>query len=114
MRRAGDAADGDEDETRRALVLAFLLLFRLGEAQLVKLVTPFLLDPAARGGMGLSTSAVGIVYGTVGVIALVMDSLYEGRREREAAARASTENAPEDAPKAGSNASPRPATAPAT
>ena len=60
------------------LVLAFLLLFRLGEAQLVKLVTPFLLDPAARGGMGLSTSAVGIVYGTVGVIALTCGGLLGG------------------------------------
>jgi len=59
-------------------VLAFLLLFRLGEAQLVKLVTPFLLDPAARGGMGLSTSAVGIVYGTVGVIALTCGGLLGG------------------------------------
>lgn len=60
------------------LVLAFLLLFRLGEAQLVKLVTPFLLDPAARGGMGLSTSAVGIVYGTVGVLALTCGGLLGG------------------------------------
>ena len=61
-----------------ALVLAFLLLFRLGEAQLVKLVTPFLLDPAARGGLGLTTADVGLVYGTVGVGALTVGGLAGG------------------------------------
>ncbi len=60
------------------LVLAFLLLFRLGEAQLVKLVTPFLLDPAQRGGLGLSTADVGLVYGTVGVAALTLGGLLGG------------------------------------
>ncbi|MFT3818962.1 MAG: MFS transporter [Rubrivivax sp.] len=60
------------------LVLAFLLLFRLGEAQLVKLVTPFLLDPAAQGGLALSTAQVGLVYGTVGVGALTLGGLLGG------------------------------------
>lgn len=59
-------------------VLAFLLLFRLGEAQLVKLVTPFLLDGAAQGGLGLSTAQVGLVYGTVGVGALTVGGLLGG------------------------------------
>lgn len=59
-------------------VLAFLLLFRLGEAQLVKLVTPFLLDPASRGGLALSTAQVGLVYGTVGVGALTAGGLLGG------------------------------------
>lgn len=61
-----------------ALVLAFLLLFRLGEAQLVKLVTPFLLDPRERGGLALSTAEVGLVYGTVGVGALTIGGLLGG------------------------------------
>jgi PAT family beta-lactamase induction signal transducer AmpG len=61
-----------------AKVLAFLLLFRLGEAQLVKLVTPFLLDPADRGGLALSTAQVGLVYGTVGVAALTVGGLLGG------------------------------------
>ena len=60
------------------LLLAFLMLYRLGEAQLVKLVTPFLLDPAARGGLGLSTAEVGLVYGTVGVAALTVGGLLGG------------------------------------
>jgi len=61
-----------------ALVLGFLLLFRLGEAQLVKLVTPFLLDPRERGGLGLSTAEVGLVYGTIGVAALTAGGLLGG------------------------------------
>lgn len=61
-----------------ALVLAFLLLFRLGEAQLVKLVTPFLLDPRDRGGLALTTAEVGIVYGSVGIGALTLGGLLGG------------------------------------
>jgi PAT family beta-lactamase induction signal transducer AmpG len=60
------------------LVLAFLLLFRLGEAQIVKLLTPFLLDGIDRGGLALSTAQVGLVYGTVGVAALTIGGLLGG------------------------------------
>jgi PAT family beta-lactamase induction signal transducer AmpG len=58
--------------------LAFLLMYRFAEAQLVKLVTPFLLDARDKGGIGLSTSEVGIVYGTVGIIALTLGGLLGG------------------------------------
>ena len=58
--------------------LAFLLFYRFAEAQLVKMVTPFLLDPRGKGGLGLTTSEVGIVYGTVGVIALLLGGLLGG------------------------------------
>jgi PAT family beta-lactamase induction signal transducer AmpG len=61
-----------------ALVLAFLLLFRLGEAQLVKLLAPFLLDPRTQGGLGLSTAQLGIAYGTFGVAALTLGGLLGG------------------------------------
>jgi len=59
-------------------VLAFLLLYRFAEAQLVKLLVPFLLDPAAQGGLGLGTQEVGIVYGTFGVAALTAGGLLGG------------------------------------
>lgn len=59
-------------------ILGFLLFFRFAEAQLVKLVQPFLLDPRAKGGLELSTSEVGIVYGTVGIIALTAGGLIGG------------------------------------
>ena len=60
------------------LILGFLLTFRLGEAQLLKLAVPFLLDPADKGGLGLSTAEVGLVYGTVGVTALTLGGLLGG------------------------------------
>jgi PAT family beta-lactamase induction signal transducer AmpG len=60
------------------VILGFLLLFRLGEAQLLKLAVPFLLDPASKGGLGLTTSEVGLVYGTIGVIALTLGGLLGG------------------------------------
>ncbi len=60
------------------VTLSFLLLFRFAEAQLVKLASPFLLDSAEAGGLALSTSEVGLVYGTVGVIALTLGGLLGG------------------------------------
>ncbi len=60
------------------LVLAFLLTFRLGEAQLVKLMAPFLLDPLAKGGIGITTAQLGWVYGTVGVAALTAGGILGG------------------------------------
>lgn len=60
------------------LIIAFILFYRFGEAQLVKLASPFLLDPKEAGGLALSTSQVGLVYGTVGVIALTLGGLLGG------------------------------------
>ena len=56
-------------------VLAFLLLYRFGESQLVKLAPPFLLDAPAKGGLGLSTAHVGIIYGSIGMVALTIGGL---------------------------------------
>jgi len=60
------------------IILAFLLLFRFAEAQLLKMAVPFLLDPVSAGGLGMSTQAVGIVYGTVGLVALTLGGLLGG------------------------------------
>jgi PAT family beta-lactamase induction signal transducer AmpG len=59
-------------------MIAFLLFYRFAEAQLVKLAAPFLLDTQEAGGMALSTSQVGLVYGTIGVFALVCGGLCGG------------------------------------
>ncbi len=59
-------------------ILLFLLLYRFAEAQLVKLASPFLLDVREKGGMGLSTTEIGIVYGTVGIVALTLGGLLGG------------------------------------
>jgi MFS transporter, PAT family, beta-lactamase induction signal transducer AmpG len=61
-----------------ALILTFLLTFRLGEAQALKLVAPFLLDPRTAGGLGLTNTQLSIVYGTWGVIALTLGGLLGG------------------------------------
>jgi len=63
---------------RIVALLLFLLLYRFGEAQLVKLVAPFLLDPRAEGGLALSTTQVGLVYGTVGIGALTLGGVLGG------------------------------------
>ncbi len=59
-------------------LLLFLLLYRLGEAQLVRMVQPFLLDPRAAGGLGLDNRQVGLIYGTLGVLSLLAGGLLGG------------------------------------
>ncbi len=64
---------------RRILtILAFFFFYRFAETQVVKILAPFLLDPHSKGGLGLTTSEVGIIYGTVGVIALLFGGLLGG------------------------------------
>jgi len=60
------------------LIIAFLLFYRFAEAQLVKMVAPFLLDARDKGGLGLLTSEVGLIYGTIGVVALMLGGLLGG------------------------------------
>lgn len=60
------------------LILAFILLFRLGESQLLKMLTPFLVDKTDVGGLGLDTEDVGIIYGTFGLIALTVGGILGG------------------------------------
>ncbi len=93
------ASDGNDDSARTAsaiireffdtfktffqkpqawVAIAFMLLYRLPEAQLVKLINPFLLDPIDKGGLGLTTGEVGIVYGTVGIIGLTLGGIIGG------------------------------------
>lgn len=60
------------------LAIVFMLLYRLPEALSVKMLTPFLLDGTDAGGLGLSTTQSGLVYGTVGVIALTAGGILGG------------------------------------
>jgi len=59
-------------------ILAFLLLYRLAESQLVKLASPFLLDAQEVGGLGLTTGQVGFIYGTIGILFLTIGGLLGG------------------------------------
>lgn len=60
------------------LAIVFMLLYRLPEAFLIKMINPFLLDAAAEGGLALSTETVGLVYGTIGIIGLTVGGIIGG------------------------------------
>lgn len=89
LRQEGASAKGIIKEFGRTFVtffrkkyiciaLLFMLLYRLPEAFLVKMMNPFLLDPLSEGGLGLSTETVGLVYGTIGVAALTVGGILGG------------------------------------
>ena len=61
-----------------AAIVIFILIYRLGEAVLVKMAAPFLLDNIANGGLALATETVGFAYGTVGVSCLIIGGLLGG------------------------------------
>jgi MFS transporter, PAT family, beta-lactamase induction signal transducer AmpG len=60
------------------VMLVFLLVYRLGEAQLAKMAQPFLLDPRTIGGLGLTNDQLGLVYGAVGVVVFILGALLGG------------------------------------
>lgn len=69
------------------LAIGFMLLYRLSEGFLVKLSLPFLVDQTAitmrdgqilGGGLGLNTDTVGVLYGTIGVICLLLGGILGG------------------------------------
>lgn len=66
------------DKKNIGIAIVFMLIYRLSEAMLVKLASPFMLDARSEGGLGLSTEAVGVVYGTVGIIALIVGGILGG------------------------------------
>ncbi|HTX22241.1 MAG TPA: MFS transporter [Candidatus Aquilonibacter sp.] len=60
------------------LLLLFLLLYRLGEAQLIKIIPIFLHAPLTNGGLGLDDEKISAIYGTSGVIAFMCGALLGG------------------------------------
>ena len=60
------------------IALAFILTYRLGESQLVKMASPFLLDTPDKGGLGYSTEQLGTIFGTAGVIFLSIGGILGG------------------------------------
>lgn len=58
--------------------LLFLLLFRFPEAQLAKMGKLFLMDSAAQGGLALDKGEIGLVYGVIGVIGLIIGGIVGG------------------------------------
>ena len=60
------------------LAIVFMLLYRLPEAFLIKMCTPFLVASQEVGGLGLSTQDVGWIYGGVGVFFLTAGGILGG------------------------------------
>lgn len=58
--------------------LCFILLFRLPEGLLTKIVPLFLTRTAAEGGLAMSDTDFGLIYGTLGVIGLLLGGLIGG------------------------------------
>lgn len=65
-------------QAKITIILAFILLYRFGEAMLLKIASLFLLDKPESGGLGLSTQDFGLVYGTFGVISLICGGILGG------------------------------------
>ncbi|MBY0357394.1 MAG: MFS transporter [Candidatus Obscuribacterales bacterium] len=66
-------------EQRSILAIVFYILtFRLGDALLLRQAQPFLMDPLSKGGMNISIQELGLIYGTVGVIFLLLGGIIGG------------------------------------
>ncbi|MDE6207450.1 MAG: MFS transporter [Muribaculaceae bacterium] len=60
------------------LAILFMLLYRLPEAQVVKLCQPFLLASRESGGLGMTATEVGFAYGTLAIIGLTIGGIIGG------------------------------------
>ena len=60
------------------LYISFIILYRLGEGFVMKIVPLFLKADIAQGGLGLTEQQIGLYYGTFGAAAFVIGSLLAG------------------------------------
>lgn len=60
------------------VICIYILTFRLGDALMLKMAQPFLLDPREKGGIGISTADVGLIYGTIGTTFLFAGGIFGG------------------------------------
>jgi PAT family beta-lactamase induction signal transducer AmpG len=59
-------------------LLLFILLYRAGEGQVVRIGPLFLVDKRVVGGLGLTTEQFGTIYGTFGTVAFIAGSVAGG------------------------------------
>jgi len=83
--RTGGIGQGTVEMFRKFLVhiplataVPFLLFYRFAEAQAVKFTGKFLLDPREKGGMGLVEDQLGLINGTLGILALLVGGVLAG------------------------------------
>lgn len=58
--------------------LSFIVLYRFAEGQAIKITPLFFKAARADGGLGLSTSQIGILYGVFGAVSFVLGSIGAG------------------------------------
>ncbi len=58
--------------------LCFIVFYRFAEGQAIKITPLFFKAARAEGGLGLSTSQIGVLYGAAGAIAFVLGSIAAG------------------------------------
>ncbi|HIA54520.1 MAG TPA: MFS transporter [Candidatus Melainabacteria bacterium] len=78
MKRFGSVLKTFIDQDRIAVICLYIFIFRFGDALMLKMTMPFLLDAKENGGLALSTQDVGLIYGTVGPIFLLVGGLLGG------------------------------------
>ena len=59
-------------------LMLFILLYRAGEGQVVRIGPLFLVDKRISGGLGLTTEQFGTIYGTFGTVAFIAGSVAGG------------------------------------
>ena len=60
------------------LAIAYMLLYRLPEAFLVKMINPFLVASKEMGGLAMTTDDVGLAYGVISIFALTIGGILGG------------------------------------
>ena len=60
------------------LAILFILIYRFGEAQLVKIAPLFMLDSIEAGGIGLTTQQYGFIYSIIGALMLTLGGIIGG------------------------------------
>ncbi len=78
LKRFGRVLKTFIDQDRITVICLYIFIFRFGDALMLKMAMPFLLDAKAVGGLGVSTQDVGLIYGTVGPIFLLIGGLLGG------------------------------------
>lgn len=59
-------------------IIAFIVLYRFGESMLTRMASTFLKKPVVEGGLAFSEKDIGLLSGTIGVIALIVGGLLGG------------------------------------
>lgn len=59
-------------------MVSFILLYRFGEAMILKIAPLFALDAVEKGGLGITPQQYGIIYGTFGIVAMIAGGILGG------------------------------------